>query len=64
MQYSEAAIGFLSALNSFATATAAAELQRLEESGASEEELAAKKKQIAIEEAQEEKSTWNIERRN
>jgi hypothetical protein len=52
----DATIGFLGAIDSLASATAAAELQRLEESGASEEELAKKRKEIAISEAKRKKA--------
>ena len=55
-EYSNAAIGFLRALDSFSSATSDAELQRLKESGASEEELEAKKKEIAIEQAKRKKA--------
>jgi len=60
-QYSESALDFLSALDSFASATSEAELERLRKSGASEEELDKKKKEIAIREAKRKKALGLID---
>jgi len=50
-QFANAAGGIFSALGDLSSAENAAELQRLEDQGASEEELAQRKKEIAREEA-------------
>lgn len=55
-EFSTAGLGTLTAIDSLASATAAAELQRLEESGASQEELDTKKKEIARDEAKRKKA--------
>ena len=55
-QYASAALGAFQAIDQFASAVSAAELQRMEEQGATEEELAAKKKQIARDEAKRQKA--------
>jgi hypothetical protein len=50
-EYANAALGVLQGLDAFSSAVAANELARLEEEGASEEEIAKKKKQLAREAA-------------
>jgi hypothetical protein len=59
-EVSNASIGFLDSLSGFQDAQNQAELARLEANGASEEELAKKKKQFAIEAAKRKKATGTL----
>lgn len=56
LQFANSSLGVLSAIDSLSIALSASELQRLEESGASQEELDNKKKEIAIDEAKRKKA--------